>query len=418
MNKKYMILLFSLACASSVAEQVYAENNSMMKDMIESSSKPVSQISDYRYLSLQMDDIDALYTKIQNRDKQALEFYNALLKQADEEINRNKTYTVVNKTDTPPSGSKHDYVSMAPYFWPNPDTKDGIPYVYRDGRINPETKEKNTDQAELNAMADAVWTLGQAYYYSKENKYVERMNAIVNSFFLDSKTMMNPNFNFSQYAKGSNNGRPAGIIASAVLTKAMEGIALASDSKALSKETLKGVKEWMNSYLKWLQTNRLGITEGNTKNNHSTHYDRISLTIMLFTDNVDDARNYIKTRTMPRLQEQIKPDGSQPQEMRRSKSWNYTNMNMLGFYYIALMSEKVGVDLWNYQKNGNVYLKNMVDWFLPYLSKEKVWNFTQIQKEPVSKIEEVLRIAAKKYNSPKYLKAIDNFQTINKNICE
>src|SRR5580700_7972891 len=37
--------------------------------------------------------------------------------------------TIVNKTKAPPSGDMHDYMSMARYWWPNPDTPDHLPYV-------------------------------------------------------------------------------------------------------------------------------------------------------------------------------------------------------------------------------------------------------------------------------------------------
>src|SRR5262245_55190387 len=37
-----------------------------------------------------------------------------------------KPLTIVHKPKAPPSGDRHDYVSMAPYFWPNPATKDGL----------------------------------------------------------------------------------------------------------------------------------------------------------------------------------------------------------------------------------------------------------------------------------------------------
>jgi Alginate lyase len=45
--------------------------------------------------------------------------------------------TVVRKQTLPPSGDIHDYLSMAPYWWPNPDTPDGLPWVQRDGDVNP-----------------------------------------------------------------------------------------------------------------------------------------------------------------------------------------------------------------------------------------------------------------------------------------
>jgi len=46
--------------------------------------------------------------------------------------------SVTDKEQIPPSGDKHDYMSMGKYWWPNPDTKDGLPYIRKDGEVNPE----------------------------------------------------------------------------------------------------------------------------------------------------------------------------------------------------------------------------------------------------------------------------------------
>ena len=46
--------------------------------------------------------------------------------------------SVTHKTHVAPSGDSHDYASLAPYYWPDPQSADGLPYVRRDGRRNPE----------------------------------------------------------------------------------------------------------------------------------------------------------------------------------------------------------------------------------------------------------------------------------------
>src|SRR5438094_735275 len=46
--------------------------------------------------------------------------------------------TVTSKTFLAPSGDKHDYLSLAPYWWPDPAKPDGKPYVRKDGERNPE----------------------------------------------------------------------------------------------------------------------------------------------------------------------------------------------------------------------------------------------------------------------------------------
>ena len=203
----------------------------------------------------------------------------------------------------------------------------------------------------------------------------------------------------------------------------LEGFTLASEKDAISQETVDGLKDWVSKYLDWCDTSRIGIADRNGKQNHATHYDRQTTSYRLFlgkyngTDYIAKAKTYLKTYTYKRLTQQIKEDGSQPEELRRTKSWNYTNMNMKGFYQIAIMAEKIGVDLWYYKGGRTVPpLKKVIDWFLPYLAKENAWSWKQIQKEPVSKIEWCLEIAAQRYNDQKYLDAIDNFQTIHENI--
>src|SRR5512139_1818868 len=47
-------------------------------------------------------------------------------------------FSVTSKEVTPPSGDKHDYMSQAPYWWPDPKSPNGLPYIRRDGEHNPE----------------------------------------------------------------------------------------------------------------------------------------------------------------------------------------------------------------------------------------------------------------------------------------
>src|SRR5262245_26321142 len=39
-----------------------------------------------------------------------------------------KPVSVMDKEIAPPSGDKHDYMSQAPYWWPDPAKPDGRPY--------------------------------------------------------------------------------------------------------------------------------------------------------------------------------------------------------------------------------------------------------------------------------------------------
>src|SRR5512142_174353 len=49
-------------------------------------------------------------------------------------------FSVIQKSRVPPSGDKHDYLSFGPYWWPDPKKPNGLPYIRRDGEVNPESR--------------------------------------------------------------------------------------------------------------------------------------------------------------------------------------------------------------------------------------------------------------------------------------
>ena len=65
-----------------------------------------------------------------------------------------KPPSVMDKTIIPPSGDKHDYMSQAPYWWPDPAKPDGRPYIRRDGERNPEIN-RITDHDNLGRLTSS-----------------------------------------------------------------------------------------------------------------------------------------------------------------------------------------------------------------------------------------------------------------------
>src|SRR5687768_4150728 len=81
-------------------------------------------------------------------------------------------FSVVDTDFVPPSGDKHDYMSLSPYWWPDPSKPDGKPYLRKDGEFNPERDKY--DLPRMEAMADAVGSLALAYYFTGEEKYADK----------------------------------------------------------------------------------------------------------------------------------------------------------------------------------------------------------------------------------------------------
>ena len=134
-------------------------------------------------------------------------------------------WTVIDKASAGPSGDKRDYVSIAPYFWPDPAKPGGLPYVLRDGEINPEVHQY--DRRRLDGMCTLVHTLALAHYLTGEKRYAERAVRQIRHWFLDERTKMNPHLENAQMVKGKSGGNPWGLIETAALTRVIDGVALA-----------------------------------------------------------------------------------------------------------------------------------------------------------------------------------------------
>jgi hypothetical protein len=293
----------------------------------------------------------------------------SVLSQADKAL-QHEVYTVTSKTKLPPSGDKHDFMSQAPYFWPDPSKPGGKPYIQKDGLVNPEAKAMKDDAAVAGVCKD-VKTLALAYYFSGDEKYATQAARQLRGFFLDPATRMNPNLNYGQGIPGTTEGRSYGIIQTRHLVEIPEALALMNGSKNVDEKLVTGLKTWFTQYTDWLTTSKLGVAEGNTKNNHGTFYDLQVVDFALFTGNKTLARATLEKQTVPRVALQFAPDGGQPLELARTRPWNYTSMNLQGWVQLAILARQAGVDLWQYRTADGRGLQKGVEWLQPYLRREK-----------------------------------------------
>ncbi len=307
-------------------------------------------------------------------------FYSAyldLIDAADAEMKK-AVNPVTNKTQTPPSGDKHDYLSLAPYWWPNPDTEDGLPWIRKDGQVNPDTRGDHTDQVRSSEMFSSVQTLALAYYFSGQERYAEKAYQHIHAWFIDEETLMNPNINYGQAVPGSVDGRAAGIIEFVGVGKLITALQILEGDSILSQNEVLTMKQWMTDMVTWLTTHEYALKENNSNNNHGTWYDYQVLGMYMYIGDTAKAlakAESIKTR---RIATQIAPDGSQPEELGRTKSVNYSTMNLRGLSYLSLMAEKVGVDLWNYETSDGRSIRRAYEFLVPYIMKTKSWSWDQI----------------------------------------
>jgi hypothetical protein len=338
--------------------------------------------------------------KIRAGDKEYVQALEKLKSNAQKAL-KIENLSVVNKQGIPPSGDKHDYMSQAPYFWKNPKTADGLPYIRRDGERNPEI-QKYPDHEFLDQMADSVRDLALAFYFTGDEAYAAKAAQQLRVWFLDPRTKMNPNMQFAQAVPGESTGRVFGVLESRGLTRVVDSIGLLKNSKALTKTDRKGIENWFTQFLDWLTTSKNGRGEGETKNNHGTLYDVQVVSYALFLGKKDLAKRVLEIAKQKRIASQIEPDGRQPLELERTKSWNYSTMNLEGLMWLAKLGENASVDLWNYQTADGRGIRKAIDYLYPFAVGEKNWEYQQIEGWQPSRLFPLMHFAARKYKDEKF----------------
>lgn len=287
--------------------------------------------------------------------------------------------SVTQKNMLPPSGDPHDYISMAKYWWSDADQPDGGSYSNRDGQTNPERYDSSRyDNIRLSKTASNIHKLSLAYYLTGKEEYAAKAAEILNVFFIDPTTRMNPNLNFSQGIPGKNLGRGSGIIDTVCLIQMTDDLRMLEKSTLFSKDDDEAMKQWFSNYLGWMQTSKNGIHESQSLNNHGVWYDAQVSAYALFIGRKDLAGQIVKEATIRRIDQQIEPDGSMPRELARTKSMSYTTYNLQAFITLARVGNQVGVNIWDYNSHDGRSIKKAIDYFIPYVEGPAQWQYKQI----------------------------------------
>jgi hypothetical protein len=312
--------------------------------------------------------------------------------------------SVMQKEQVPPSGDKHDFMSLGPYWWPDTTKPDGLPYIRRDGERNPEYNTYG-DNLRLDIMVNRIETLALAYTVSRDERFAQKAVEQLNVWFLDPASRMNPNLNFAQAIKGITPGRGIGIIETYSYRWLVDGLILLAESKAWNADIDRGIRTWFSEYLQWLLESPNGKDESGEKNNHGSAYDVQTSCVAFYLGKADVARKILSQVGTKRIARQVEPDGSQPLELARTKSWGYSNMNLDALIELARLGERVGIDLWNFETRDGRSIRKAVDFLLPYAVGKKKWTHQQIVPFVPERMYFALSIAAEKYKAPQYIEA-------------
>jgi hypothetical protein len=269
------------------------------------------------------------------------------------------------------TGGPHDFYSNGDYWWPNPNTTNGLPYVQRDGETNPENFVAHRQA--IRQLSDAAAALGAAYKITGDDRYAKKAAGLLKVFFLDEQTRMNPNLQHAQAIPGVSTGRGTGIIDTLHLVEIPKAVEAMEKSPAFPGLISDGLKKWFGDYTAWMTTSKKGHDEANAGNNHAVAF---WLQVAVFAEFTGDQTNLAECRrrfTEVFLPKQMTNNGSFPAELRRTKPYGYSIFQLDNMVTLCQVLSTREHDLWNFTLPDGRNIHKAVEFMYPYLADKSKW---------------------------------------------
>src|SRR5882724_5277000 len=309
--------------------------------------------------------------------------------------------TVVDKKSPSPTGDPHDYVSYGRYWWPDPASTNGLPYIQRDGHPNREQMAFG-DQDRMNRMIDTVETLAKAWRLEHRQDCARRAGGWIRAWFVTPATRVNPSFEYAQIHLGSdgNHGSKSGLIDTRHFTRLIDALRLLHGSPAFTGKDEALTHQWFSDYLHWLITSKNGKLEHEAANNHGTWYLTQIIAIARYLDREEDARQFAR-EDFARISNQFAPDGSQPFELVRTDGLGYCAFNLEAQFCVAKLAAPLGVDLWHYEGTNGASLHRGLEFLLSYNTAPETWPHSQLKTLKPGFLQPQIDQAARIWPEPK-----------------
>jgi hypothetical protein len=268
-------------------------------------------------------------------------------------------------------GGPHDFYSNGDYWWPNPDTTNGLPYVQRDGQTNPGNFVAHRQV--IRQLSDAVAALGAAYKITGDDRYAKKSAELLKVFFLDDATRMNPNLQFAQAIPGVSPGRGTGIIDTLHLIEIPKAVEAMEKSPSFPPAVTEGLKKWFADYVNWMTTSKNGHDEADATNNHAVAF---WLQVAVFAEFAGDQKNLAECRrrfTEVFVPKQMGDDGSFPRELARTKPYGYSIFQLDNMVTLCQVLSTKENDLWNFSTPDGRNIHKAVEFMYPYLADKSKW---------------------------------------------
>ncbi|KDR80834.1 hypothetical protein GALMADRAFT_135935 [Galerina marginata CBS 339.88] len=289
-------------------------------------------------------------------------------------------WSVTSKPFAPPSGDKHDYLSWAPYWWPDCSgvgntttlTEQQIwvtcPYKSRDGQFNPDARLVN-NVGDFQDFSEAVFYNSIAWALGTDDKATFEANAVrfLRTWFLDPDTKMTPHLKYAQVQRGpgSESGSHTGILDLKGVAKITTAILILrkGGSSAWTADLDKQMIAWTKEYTTWLES-PTGIDESKATNNHGTFYYNQLAALKILANDLTGAKESTDAYFDGLYMDQIATNGDQPLESLRTRPYHYRAYNLAAMITNARLAKYAdrSSTVWNKTTKTGGTIKSALDY--------------------------------------------------------
>lgn len=281
-----------------------------------------------------------------NGMKPVAEHLQALSARADE-ISKEGPWSVVDKEDIPEGFDPHDYRSLAKYWWPNPDSSNGLPFIKRDGEVNPACYSANNDLSRFIRFTESHFLLSLSASLNRNEAHWNKAYELLKVWFINPATRQTPHFNHAQEIHGQHSIRHPAVIESRRLIYVLEAIALLRLDNSFPDDVNQGLRQWFTSYLKWLRESEIGVRAAGATNNIALWYDLQCAACAWHTGDPEMAEQILTNDTFKRLDSMLAADGELTEETSRARPYEYIAFSLTALAGLAAAGDRLGIPIWS-----------------------------------------------------------------------
>ena len=241
-----------------------------------------------------------------------------------------------------------------------------------DGLTNPDWW-MDYDRVPLEKLTQSVETLALAYYFTGNQIYASQALLLLQVWFLNPDTKMNPDLEFAQ--KSTH----VGVIDTRFLSRIIDCIGILQNSGAWTDQDQTGMVEWCRQFSENAQKR---VDQGHMDSGHniSSWYHVQMASLALFTQNTELAHRLLQ-RTKARIDTALNSMGGFKRELNRTRSLSYICFHIYAMFNLASMGEQVGIDLWNYRTIDGRGLELAIEYLNKYagIENKKQWPYKEIE---------------------------------------